>query len=135
MEYRPSREPQWRATFTDPVSLPSNEHTAMMSRKLAIYVAAIISLALYGGFYVGIVTRGSSRAPGAGGYFHYREVPHDWQAYLFIPAAFAESWAIRIYPQPFLTQRSWAEVPQRLILRSPGHNFGFHASQKQFSED
>ena len=107
----------------------------MMSRKLAVSAVAVISVALYVGFYVGIVTRSSGRARGAGGYFHYRQVSSDWQAYLFIPAAFAESGLIRIYPRPFLAHPSWAEVPQRLILQSPSHNFGFHASQKQFTED
>ena len=115
---------------------PARQRTVpRVSRKLAACAVAVISLALYVGIYIGVVTRSSGQARGAGGYFHYREVSSDLQAYLFIPAAFMESWLIRIYPQPFLAHPSWAEMPQRLILQSPNHNFGFRASQKQFSEN
>ena len=104
-------------------------------RKLLIVAGVIIVLALYGVLYVHTLGRSSSRARGAGGFFHYREAAADWQAYAFIPAAYIESWLIRIDTKRFLPHPSWAELPQLLILQSPTHNFEFRASSKPLPSD
>ena len=103
--------------------------------KLLTIASVVTSLAVYGVLYVRLAARSSGRARSAGGFFHYRQVAADWQAYLFIPAVFVESWCIRINPKAFLPHPSWAELPQRLILQSPTRKFGVHASWKQFSTD
>jgi hypothetical protein len=107
----------------------------MIRRKLLAITTVVLVLALYAVLYVRTLDRSSGRARGAGGFFHYREAAADWQAYVFIPAAFVESWLIRLDPKPFLPNPSWAELPQLLILQSPNHNFDFPASSKQLSTD
>ena len=78
-----------------------------------------------------VVQRDQGRAKGAGAYFHYRIASSNLQAYIFMPAAFIESRLIWINPKPFLTNPSWADEPQMLILQSPDHNFRFRASKRE----
>jgi hypothetical protein len=111
------------------------QRRGMAARNFLAIVTVAILIAIYGALYVAAVERDSGRARGAGGFFHYRTTTSDWEACVFIPAAFVESWLIRILPKSFLPHPSWADVPQLLILRSPDHVFRFHASWKQFAEE
>jgi hypothetical protein len=84
-------------------------------RSAIVLVAAIA----YASSYVLLGQRKSGRARGAGEYFHYRDFDHSWQVYFFAPAAFLEGKMIQINPKPFLSNPSWAQTPQRLVIRVP----------------
>jgi len=88
----------------------------------------IVCLLTYVGGYFQFAERSEGRARSAGAYFHYRRFNHDWQGYLFFPAAWAESLMIRSFPKLFLKEPSWAEIPQALVLQLPKGNitFGYH---------
>lgn len=90
-------------------------------RRNSIIGVALVLLAIgYSGAYVIIAHRDSGRGRQAGEYFHYRDFRHSWEVYVFAPAAFIEGQMIQIDPRPFLSNPSWAQTPQRLVIRVPG---------------
>lgn len=107
-----------------------------MKRTRVVLILAAV-LAAYVGAYVLLATRDSGRARGAGEYFHYRDFPHAWEVYAFAPAAFVEAMAIQINPRPFLSNPSWADTPQRLVIRTPGNEtqLWFPSSPKGKEDD
>ena len=92
---------------------------AFICRRVLLILAAALAIVAYAGAYVLLAARDSGRARGAGEYFHYRDFPHSWEVYLFAPAAFVEAMAIQINPRPFLSNPSWADTQQRLVIRTP----------------
>jgi hypothetical protein len=96
----------------------------MPLRKRLCLIAAVIATAAitYSGAYFILGHRESSRARGAGEYFHYRDFNHSWEVYFFAPAAYLEGQMIQINPKPFLSNPSWAQTPQRLVIRVPGND-------------
>lgn len=97
----------------------------MKRARVLLILAAALAIVAYAGAYVLLATRDSGRARGAGEYFHYRDFPHSWEVYLFAPAAFVEAMAIQINPRPFLSNPSWADTQQRLVIRTPGNETRF----------
>ena len=89
---------------------------------LTILAAALI---IYGGFYVFSCHRDQGRARGAGEYFHYRDFNHPVEVYIFLPVAFIEAQLIQIYPKAFLSNPSWSDTQQRLVIRVPGNSTMF----------
>lgn len=96
-----------------------------MKRRRFLLLIPVLSLVSYPVAYVVTGHREQGRARGAGEYFHYRDFPAPWEVYVFAPAAFAESRLIRMFPKAFLTNGSWADTPQRLVIRVPGESTMF----------
>lgn len=89
------------------------------------FAILVLALIVYAVAYVVLGQREQGRAHGAGEYFHYRDFAASWEVYVFAPAAFAESWLIQMFPRAFLTNTSWADTPQRLVIRVPGESTMF----------
>jgi hypothetical protein len=87
---------------------------------MAVVVIAV--MIFYTGTYMILAHRESGRARGTGEYFHYRDFDHSWEVYFFTPAAYLEGQLIQINPKPFLSNPSWAQTPQRLVIRVPGND-------------
>jgi hypothetical protein len=72
---------------------------------------------VYAVLYLWLADRSASRARHAGEFFHYRFFSADWEARVFLLAAFVEASAIHVWPRPFLPHPSWETLPQKLILQ------------------
>jgi hypothetical protein len=90
--------------------------TPLRSQTLTIAIFAVAA-AVYFASYVTFSDRESSRARGAGEYFHYRNFNFAWEVYFFAPAAFVEAQMIQVCPKAFLKNPTWASTPQRLVIR------------------
>ena len=107
------------------------EQSPQKRAKLIANVAvSLVAIGAYSLLYTKLPGRSSSYARGAGAYYHYRECTSDFQAHAFRLAAYAESWLIRSNPKRFVNDSAWADLPQVLILKSPGQVFRFRASEK-----
>jgi hypothetical protein len=87
-------------------------------------------IAFYFIAYSSTVFRDDGRWRNAGEYGFIRYYNCNWQVYLFAPAAYCESWAIRFYPEKFLTNTSWIGTPMVLLIKGPNVQFPFKASER-----
>jgi hypothetical protein len=91
---------------------------------ITIFIAIVLFVTYIAG-YIFLPERYSGRARNADAFFHYRIFNHRWEAYLYIPAGWAESLIIRSYPEPFLPNPSWAKESQILFIQFPEGNIRF----------
>ena len=94
---------------------------AMTIKRLLILLGAVlVCIVLYGYSYTRLPFCEAGRARGIETYVFTRDFTYDWEVYAFVPAGYVESWLIRLFPKPFLSNPSWLEsgYPRRVLLKS-----------------
>lgn len=82
----------------------------------------IVLLMIYTGFYAALIQRPPARNR-TGTYVHFRNCPSTLIAYIFLPAAYVESWGIRAKNALFGPSGT-NKLPEVVLLKSP--NFSLY---------